>query len=105
MFDGVNGERNRGQHEQNSRNRGRFRKRRGCAARAKRGLTPLSAEGCRNVPSLPALQQYNDNQKQANNHVNDGDKDDEHEIYGPKLFRMSALMRKKIELLNQDHNT
>jgi hypothetical protein len=89
LLDGVDGEGYRRQHEKNGRNGSCSGERCGCAAWAKRGLTTLSAEGRRDVPSLPALQQNDNNQKQANDHVDDGDKEN-HEIEGPKLFRMSA---------------
>ncbi len=75
MLDGVNGERDRRQHEENGRNRGRPGERRGGTPRAERGLAALSAEGRRNVPGLAALQQNNDDQKQTNNDVDDGDQD------------------------------
>src|SRR5205807_7367447 len=81
------------QHEENGRNRSRFGESRGRAARAKRGLTALPAEGCRDVSGLAALQQNDDDQKQTNDDVDDGNKNDEHGIEGPKFFRMSAMVR------------
>jgi len=76
MLNGVHGESHRGQHEQYRRNRRRFGERCGRAAGSKRGLTALTAEGSGNVSCLTALQQHNHNQKQTDDDVNDGDKND-----------------------------
>lgn len=83
LLDGVNGERYRRQHEENGRNSRGSGQRCGRATRAERGLAPLTAEGRRDVSGLSALQQNNDDQKQTNHHVDDGDKDHEHGIEGP----------------------
>ena len=84
MSDGVDGKSYRGQHEEHCREGGGFGERRGRTARAKRSLTTLTAEGCRNVPGLTALQQNDNNKEQANHYVDDGDKDD-HGSRNPKF--------------------
>ena len=85
MFRGVDGERHRGQHEENGRDSGRFGECRGCASRPEGGLTALSAECSRNVSSFAALQQHNNNQKKADENVDDGDEYD-HEVLEIQLF-------------------
>ena len=82
MSDGINGERYRRQHKQYSRERRRFGKCCGRATRAKCGLTALSAKSRRNVSGLTALQQNDNNEKQAN-HYMDGSDQDDHEIEKP----------------------
>jgi len=85
MFRGVDGERHRGQHEENGRDGGCLGERRGCAPRPEGRLTALSAECSRNISSLAALEQHNNNQKQADENVDDGDEYD-HEILKIQLF-------------------
>lgn len=84
MANGVDGERYRRQHEQHCRERGGFGERRGRAAGTKGGLAALSAEGCRNVSGLTALQKNDNDEEQANHYVDDGDKDD-HGSRNPKF--------------------
>ena len=72
MFDGVDGKRYRGQHEKHGGDGGRFRERGGCAAGAEGRLAALASECCRDVASFTALQEDDDDQKQAYDHVNDG---------------------------------
>jgi hypothetical protein len=94
MLDGVDGKRDGGQHKEDRRNGSGFGKRRGCAARTKRGLAALSAESRGDVSGLTALQQDNDNQKQTYHYMDDGDEDDHGVKTVLKFFRMIALVRK-----------
>jgi len=71
MLDRIDGERYRGQHEQHRGDGRRFGERRGRASRAKCSLTALSAEGCRYVSRLAALQEDDNDKKQANHYVDD----------------------------------
>jgi len=85
MFRGVDGEGHRGQHEENGRDGGRFGERRSRTPRPEGSLTALSAECRRNISSFAALEQHNNNQKQADENVNNSDEYD-HEILEIQLF-------------------
>ena len=60
-------------HKSHGRPRRGLGKRAGCAARTKRRLTALTAECRGNVAALPALEQNNDNNEEANQDVDGGD--------------------------------
>ena len=65
------GERNRGQHEDNGGNRGRLRQQGRRTARAERRLRPHAAESPGQISSFAALQQHHDDQEKTNHDVNE----------------------------------
>lgn len=76
----MNGKGDRSKHEEHCRNCGRAGEGGGCAARAECRLAALSTKGGGDVTGFAALQQNDDDQKQANDHMDDGDKDNKHGI-------------------------
>src|ERR1700678_3010443 len=73
VLDGIDGERDRRKHEQHGGDRRSLRQGRSRTARPKRRLATLPAESGRNIASLAALQQDNNDEEQAHNYMNDGD--------------------------------
>ena len=94
LLDGVDRERDRGQHEYDGGDSGCLGKSSGCTTRTECRLTALSAKGCGNIASFAALQQHNHDQKQANDYVNYRNESHQHGNESPKMFRMSAMVRK-----------
>ena len=89
MFDGVDRKGHGGQHEDNGGNGSGLGKSCGRAARTKRRLAALAAKGRRDVPRLTALQEHDNDQKQADDYMDDSNENN-HETGDPRLNRMST---------------
>jgi len=71
-----NGEADRGEHENDRRIGGELGEEIGCATRAEGRLRTLAAEGASQVGTLALLQQNHADQEEANDDVDDGEKND-----------------------------
>ncbi len=76
---GINRQSDRSEHEGHRRPSGCFGECAGCSSRSESRLAALSAECCRDVATLAALQQDDNDDEEANQDVDGGD-DVDHKI-------------------------